>query len=350
MKSIIKLILLVALVLSVSCKFSAEQQTEILKAHNDYRSKEGASNMLTMTWDDDIATQAQKYADSCKKGHSGEKGFGENLFMSSGSKVDATKAVTAWFDEKKLFKWPKGSPVLTDCAFNAGTGHYTQVVWANSNLLGCGQADCSGNDKDSGKNTWDNSIVCQYKNAGNMSGNNIWLEGKACSKCPDGWGKCENNMCTGSTKSGDDTKGTDDRKCDDTKVDKKDDKKEDDKKEDDKKEDDKKEDDKKSDDKKSDDKKSDDTKSDDKKSDDDKKDDKKTDDTKSDDKKDDKPKTEEEKAAAEKKKKEEDAKIFADLAPKGFTKDPEKVDSTPLNDNWYVGERRKNLKRTLSNK
>merc|ERR1711979_99814 len=63
-------------------------------------------------------------------------------------------------------------------------GHYTQVVWAAANELGCGVASCPM----SGMPGY--LLVCQYASTvsgaygGNMGGQNLYTEGAACSACP----------------------------------------------------------------------------------------------------------------------------------------------------------------------
>ena len=44
--------------------------------------------------------------------------------------------------------------------FSADTGHFTQVVWRGTREVGCGHAQCNGND------IW----VCQYDPPGNFEG------------------------------------------------------------------------------------------------------------------------------------------------------------------------------------
>ena len=191
MKSMISIIIFSALLASVSSALTNNQKSEILKQHNKYRSAEGAGNMIMMTWCDELAKQAQAYADTCSGSkHSDAADYGENLYASQNQGVNMGKAVKAWFDEKELTNWPE-SPVLTQEAFNKGTGHYTQVVWSDSHYLGCGQTNCSK------ENKWDNSIVCQYKKKGNFLNKTLWVKGAPCSNCPAGFDKCIDNMCAG---------------------------------------------------------------------------------------------------------------------------------------------------------
>lgn len=62
--------------------------------------------------------------------------YGENIFMTSNvTKSDAEvarDATKAWFDEKDDYTF--------DNLFSSDTGHFTQVVWYGTKLLGVGSA------------------------------------------------------------------------------------------------------------------------------------------------------------------------------------------------------------------
>ncbi|RWS02062.1 hypothetical protein B4U79_09223, partial [Dinothrombium tinctorium] len=75
-------------------------------------------------------------------------GYGENL---SGYK-NCRDAVKQWYDEKINYTMP---------IFTMDTGHYTQVVWRETQWLGCGQASLCENRY---------VIVCNYYPSGNMKG------------------------------------------------------------------------------------------------------------------------------------------------------------------------------------
>ena len=49
--------------------------------------------------------------------------------------------------------------------FSYGAGHYTQVVWAESEELGCGMVYYKGS------SFWETLVVCNYAVAGNLQGN-----------------------------------------------------------------------------------------------------------------------------------------------------------------------------------
>ncbi|KAL5102814.1 Peptidase inhibitor 16 [Taenia crassiceps] len=96
-----------------------------------------------------------------------------------------TEAVCGYRNEEKRY----------DYFNNSCTGrcsHYTQMVWASSNLLGCSMRRCDGINPQ-----WNDPqylSVCQYKPPGNYRGMKPYEYGISCSKCPDGY-SCYRNQC-----------------------------------------------------------------------------------------------------------------------------------------------------------
>jgi pathogenesis-related protein 1 len=82
-------------------------------------------------------------------------GYGENL--AAGTNLTVTQAVNMWAGEASKYTW---SAKYTTADFNAGSGHYTQVVWRKSTTIGCGSASC-------GKTI---VISCRYSPPGNVTG------------------------------------------------------------------------------------------------------------------------------------------------------------------------------------
>lgn len=124
---------------------------QILEAHNRYRKKHCAP---PLEWSDDIAEQAQSWADKLEKrgcafDHS-SSGYGENLAAGTESVMDADRAVEIWYEEKQHYRG----------GFSMQAGHYTQLVWVGSKRLGCGTTTCQG------KRIW----VCNYDPPGNVQG------------------------------------------------------------------------------------------------------------------------------------------------------------------------------------
>ena len=62
--------------------------------------------------------------------------------------------------------------------FTSGTGHYTQMVWANTYKIGCGYTAYRK------RNFVKKFIVCNYGDAGNLLNARMYQTGRPCSKCP----------------------------------------------------------------------------------------------------------------------------------------------------------------------
>ncbi|KAL1502315.1 hypothetical protein ABEB36_007480 [Hypothenemus hampei] len=133
-------------------------QTECLKAHNEYRKKHGVAPLKL---DREISKISQQWADYLIKigtmVHSKNSEYGENIFMMESSNpnftVSGSKPVDAWYSEINLHKFGAEPKSLA-------SGHFTQVVWKESEKLGVAFA------KKAGKVI----VVANYYPPGNMIG------------------------------------------------------------------------------------------------------------------------------------------------------------------------------------
>ncbi|XP_033760165.1 cysteine-rich venom protein ophanin-like isoform X2 [Pecten maximus] len=167
---------------ATSAGISANDKTFIVDHHNGYRRDVSptATNMRTMSWDDEVAMIAQKWAENCQFGHDdsysryipGRFTVGQNIAI---GQTSWTNAMDAWHSEVSAFTLG-GSNVFSN------VGHYTQIVWAETSKLGCGFAICSGS----------RFYVCNYSPAGNLDYNNPYIAGTSCSACPS---SCNSNQC-----------------------------------------------------------------------------------------------------------------------------------------------------------
>jgi pathogenesis-related protein 1 len=112
-----------------------------------------------LSWSASLAAEAQRYADKLARDgcrlHHAETDYGENLFGGS-SQYEAAAVVERWAREAQCFRY---APFPEGCSCTCG--HYTQLVWSDTERLGCGMADCDG-----GGQVW----VCRYDPAGNYTG------------------------------------------------------------------------------------------------------------------------------------------------------------------------------------
>ncbi|XP_063297709.1 cysteine-rich venom protein pseudechetoxin-like [Pelobates fuscus] len=163
----------------------------IIFSHNEARrnAKPSASNMLEMVWDDDAAKKAEGYAKMCIAGHSppsyrkiSDINCGENVFLSS-FKAAWEDVLQSFLSEAVDFDYGKGpkSPSLE-------IRHYTQMMWASSNRVGCGVAECSNN-------VFKYDYVCIYCPGGN-DGDSIGFPYKSGPACEDCKSSCDKGLCT----------------------------------------------------------------------------------------------------------------------------------------------------------
>jgi pathogenesis-related protein 1 len=127
---------------------------EMLTAHNSVRASQGVP---PLRWSDELAEYAQKWANaliaSGKFAHHGNSPYGENLFEISGGSATAQDVVLAWAAESKSYNYRNNT-----CSGRCG--HYTQLVWRDTKMVGCGMA------RDSRREVW----VCDYEPHGNIVG------------------------------------------------------------------------------------------------------------------------------------------------------------------------------------
>jgi pathogenesis-related protein 1 len=153
---------------------SSTVANQYVTAHNAVRSAVTQPSNYTgtwvaipnVTWSDTIAATAQAWAENlatnqnCSLVHASGTGYGENLAM--GSNLTPQQAVDMWAGEKNLYTW---SATYSMADFNAGSGHYTQLVWRATTEIGCGSATCSNNRV---------IICCRYSPPGNYIGQAVY--------------------------------------------------------------------------------------------------------------------------------------------------------------------------------
>lgn len=141
---------------------------ECLAAHNSYRVRHGAPPLAL---DDAAIAHAARRARavSTQDGPGtppgqGSRGYGENRYWTATYEEEpatCAEAVKLWYEARWTggYDWdrPGHSP---------GTASFTQVVWKDSDVLGCGRA--SG--RPEGGEAYQTYIVCGYGPAGNVVG------------------------------------------------------------------------------------------------------------------------------------------------------------------------------------
>merc|ERR1712150_31504 len=163
-----------------------------------------AADMRELVWDDELEQIAQRWADQCTFEHDNVRTMldgtrvGQNLYQSFSSAetdqdgldaaIDST--VQAWYDEVGDFSSANINPFVS--ASGPATGHYTQVVWAETDKLGC--ANVYFNEASQPSFPYTNLVVCNYAIGGNLIGGSMYSEGTACSSCPSST-SCVDSLC-----------------------------------------------------------------------------------------------------------------------------------------------------------
>ncbi|GAB5571464.1 peptidase inhibitor 16 isoform X1 [Prionailurus iriomotensis] len=184
------LLLLLAATTGPAGALSDDEKRVMVELHNLYRSQASppAADMLQMRWDEELAAFAKAYAQKCVWGHNKERGRrGENLFAITDEGLDVPLAMEEWHHEREHYNLSAAT-----CDQGQMCGHYTQVVWAKTERIGCGSHFC---EKLQGvEETNIHLLVCNYEPPGNVKGKRPYQEGTPCSLCPSGY-RCENSLC-----------------------------------------------------------------------------------------------------------------------------------------------------------
>ncbi len=130
------------------------QQEALLRAHNQRRAQHCAK---PLRWSNELSRAAQRWADKLARGrctleHS-DTAFGENLAAGTSSAFSPDAIVQMWYRELEDYRFARGS-------FSMKTGHFTQLVWRSTSMVGCGVSECDGLE------VW----VCNYDPPGNVDG------------------------------------------------------------------------------------------------------------------------------------------------------------------------------------
>lgn len=169
---------------------SDDEKREMVELHNFYRTHVSppATGMLQMRWDEELAAFAKAYAQECVWGHNKKRGRrGENLFAITDEGMNVPLAVEEWHHESEYYNFSTST-----CDPGQMCGHYTQVVWAKTERIGCGSHFCEKLQDLEETNI--HLLVCNYEPPGNVKGQRPYQEGTPCSQCPSDY-HCENSLC-----------------------------------------------------------------------------------------------------------------------------------------------------------
>jgi pathogenesis-related protein 1 len=135
---------------------SDEARIELLRVHNAIRQQ---MSLPPLQWSAALASFSQRWANTMIRrniaAHNPNSPYGENIFI-TGPGAMPTKVVREWAAESADYSYSTNACAGDDC------GHYTQIVWRNSERVGCGVAHSHQ------REVW----VCSYDPPGNYS--NEW--------------------------------------------------------------------------------------------------------------------------------------------------------------------------------
>jgi len=130
---------------------------EFLEAHNQLRAKYGVP---PLRWSSKLARYARRWSSmrrfDCVMMHSPASPYGENVFWGSGNDWRAADAVKSWATEASYFDWRAQA-----CHPGQVCGHFTQLVWNDTEYVGCGRSECFAGGV---------FITCSYDPPGNWKG------------------------------------------------------------------------------------------------------------------------------------------------------------------------------------
>jgi hypothetical protein len=132
----------------------------LLAAHNRERV---AAGLPALSWDPALAAEAdgwaRKLAAAATLEHSEGDDEGENLWLGTKGAYTPEQMVGLWVEEKANYR-PGPIPAVSRTGEFEDVGHYTQLMWRESDRVGCAVAAGRG----------DEVLVCRYRQPGNVEG------------------------------------------------------------------------------------------------------------------------------------------------------------------------------------
>ena len=130
---------------------------ELLAAHNRYRA---SLAVPPLRWSAPLAEAAQRWAAHLATiGRMEHSGPGENLAMGTAGAYTPAQLVELWGNERSRFT--NGTfPAVSTTGNWVDVGHYSQIIWRGTTMVGCSIARGRGQD----------FLVCSYSPPGNVMG------------------------------------------------------------------------------------------------------------------------------------------------------------------------------------
>lgn len=131
----------------------------VLLSHNQERGRLGIAPLV---WSDALAVNAAKWAAHLSTLPTLEHDEsldveGENLWRGTRGAYSPEDMVNLWIDERRVFI-NKPFPAVSSTGDIEDVGHYTQLIWRSTTLVGCAVAEAGE----------DEVMVCRYMEGGNV--------------------------------------------------------------------------------------------------------------------------------------------------------------------------------------
>ena len=137
--------------------------SRLLAAHNRERDAHG---IAPLAWDPALAAEAAAWGEQLAATGEFEHADtgdddpqGENLWAGTRGAYAPEEMVEGWIEEKKFFR-PGRFPDNSTTGDFADVGHYTQLMWRETDRVGCALAEGAAEEV----------LVCRYRTAGNVVG------------------------------------------------------------------------------------------------------------------------------------------------------------------------------------
>lgn len=153
-------------------KDTDEDQEDILELHNAFRAQHAAQPLV---WSQELVRSAAAWAKECRWEHSKSEfraGAGENLYAGTGLPVaDSYNAASiGWYNEIDMYNFDDPSDLSKTTRGFVDIGHFTAMVWSDTEELGCARQLCPANEYSPFAGDDDREwvyVVCHYKESGN---------------------------------------------------------------------------------------------------------------------------------------------------------------------------------------
>lgn len=163
----VAMLAVLAPVLSGGLGATGQVEQRLLAAHNRERDQLG---LEPLAWDPELAAHAKAWSrqlavrDVLQHATQDEsEPQGENLWAGSVGFYTPEDMIESWAEEKAEFR-PGAFPHVSRTGHWKDVGHYTQMVWRDTDRVGCAVARGQAFDY----------LVCRYRTAGNVIGQRVY--------------------------------------------------------------------------------------------------------------------------------------------------------------------------------